>query len=219
MSHIGFFRFFEAFGKGCPMCQIIKEDTVNAMDALLYEHVNDPVMRKQLRVKWLCNRHAWQLRAQGDAFGQSIIYKDLLEKLVGTIENVSGIPAKKKIPKLSEIDIHRKRCLFCDQEIQTEQRLISVLHENYRESKFQSWYLKNFGMCIPHLFKIVQKSNDPEMIEYFISVERIKITQLIGELSEFLRKHDYRFSKESFGKEGDAWIRAVEKLNGKDGIH
>jgi hypothetical protein len=35
---------------------------------------------------------------------------------------------------------------------------------------------------------------------------------------EFHRKHDYRFSKEKFGKEGDSWIRAIEKMIGKEGV-
>jgi hypothetical protein len=34
-----------------------------------------------------------------------------------------------------------------------------------------------------------------------------------------MRKHDYRFSKEKFGKEGDSWIRIIEKFIGKEGIN
>jgi hypothetical protein len=90
MAHLGHFRLFEAFEKGCPICQIIREDTLRSMDSLLYEHVNDPVMRRDLREKWLCNRHAWQFRAQGDAFGQSILYRDILEKLKGSLGDNSN---------------------------------------------------------------------------------------------------------------------------------
>jgi hypothetical protein len=38
---------------------------------------------------------------------------------------------------------------------------------------------------------------------------------LTGELKEFQRKHDYRFSSEVFGPERDSWIRAIEKMVGK----
>ena len=33
-----------------------------------------------------------------------------------------------------------------------------------------------------------------------------------------MRKHDYRFSKEGYKKEGDSWERAIEKLIGKEGV-
>ena len=39
----------------------------------------------------------------------------------------------------------------------------------------------------------------------------------LGELDEFIRKNDYRFMSEGFGSEGDAWIRAIERLSGADG--
>ena len=41
---------------------------------------------------------------------------------------------------------------------------------------------------------------------------------MVGELEEIQRKHDYRFSNEDFGKEGDAWIRSIEKMVGKEGV-
>ncbi len=125
MSHIGFFRFLEALGKGCPICQIIREDTINSMDALLYEHVNDPVIRKQLRTRWLCNRHAWQLRSRGDAFGQSIIYEDLLENLVSLVEKAGKKDRKKGLNRSWEVQRLGECCMFCIKEKETEERLIS----------------------------------------------------------------------------------------------
>lgn len=93
--------------------------------------------------------------------------------------------------------------------------LISILIENFQDSRFQASYSMGPGFCIPHLFKIILRNSDEEIFERLFSIEKAKITQLVGELREFIRKHDYRFSKEPFGKERDAWIRAVEKLNGK----
>jgi hypothetical protein len=38
--------------------------------------------------------------------------------------------------------------------------------------------------------------------------------RLSAELSEFIRKKDHRFQNESFGPEGDAWLRAIEAVVG-----
>jgi hypothetical protein len=35
------------------------------------------------------------------------------------------------------------------------------------------------------------------------------------ELAEFIRKSDYRFRDEVYGKEGDSYKRAAEMINGK----
>jgi hypothetical protein len=40
----------------------------------------------------------------------------------------------------------------------------------------------------------------------------------VGELEEFCRKHDYRYSHTPWGAEADAWLRASECLAGKAGI-
>ncbi len=41
--------------------------------------------------------------------------------------------------------------------------------------------------------------------------------RLVTELDESIRKNDYRFVSEGFGAEGDAWIRALERLSGAAG--
>jgi hypothetical protein len=47
-----------------------------------------------------------------------------------------------------------------------------------------------------------------------LSLTRQKLTDLTGELAEFIRKNDYRFSPEGYGREGDSWKRAVAKAVG-----
>jgi hypothetical protein len=218
MSDIGFFRLLEALSNGCPICQIIREGIINSMDAILYEHVNDPVIRKQLRTGWLCNRHAWELRSRGDAFGQSIIYEDLLTNLIGYIDEAGKRETRKGFKGPWGLREPGERCMFCISEKEIEERFISIFIENFHDKQFQTTYKKSPGLCLPHLIKVIRKGVNSGVVQSVLSIERKKISQLVGELREFIRKHDYRYSEEPFGKERDAWIRAVEKLNGKAGI-
>jgi hypothetical protein len=64
----------------------------------------------------------------------------------------------------------------------------------------------------------IKKCKNRKFISEIIGIEAIKLEGLIVELKEFHRKHDYRFSKERIGKEGDSWIRAIEKMIGKEGV-
>jgi len=47
-----------------------------------------------------------------------------------------------------------------------------------------------------------------------IAIHREKLEALHTELAELIRKNDYRFMKEGFGKEGDSWLRAVAMMVG-----
>ena len=55
-------------------------------------------------------------------------------------------------------------------------------------------------------------------LERLREVQRACLESLLAELSEFIRKHDYRFTGEGMGAEGTSWIRAVEMVAGKQGI-
>ena len=112
----------------------------------------------------------------------------------------------------------KNNCMFCKQEKDVENRYVSVFIENFMDSELKHRYEDSFGFCIPHLLTTINKFKNRKTIEEITAIESEKISGLIVELNEFQRKHDYRFSKEGFGKEGDSWIRAIEKLEGKEGV-
>jgi hypothetical protein len=45
-----------------------------------------------------------------------------------------------------------------------------------------------------------------------------KYQSLSGELAKFIRKLDYRFSKEPKGSEADSWKRVIEQFSGRKEI-
>src|SRR3972149_2812113 len=49
---------------GCPFCRLSEETVNRYLGAILYENVNDPGTRDQLRSSLgYCNEHAWRLTA------------------------------------------------------------------------------------------------------------------------------------------------------------
>ena len=75
-----------------------------------------------------------------------------------------------------------------------------------------------FGVCLPHLVRAVECHPSHPALIPLIAAQRGKYASLIAELGEFCRKHDYRFSREAWGLESDAWQRAIEVLAGKAGL-
>jgi len=83
-KHIAFFNLIDAMQLGgCPICLRIQADVRKAIESFLYESVNDPGIRDEIRRDGgLCNRHTWQLADFGDALGGAILFRDVLQSLL-----------------------------------------------------------------------------------------------------------------------------------------
>jgi hypothetical protein len=58
---------------------------------------------------------------------------------------------------------------------------------------------------------------DRPAAEMLIQAEMTALDAVVGHLDEFIRKHDYRFNKETMtAEEGRSWSRAIEMLVGRD---
>jgi hypothetical protein len=195
----------EALPEGCPICLVVDRNTERLIDALLYERVNDPLTRRRLRQSLgFCNRHAWQVRASGDVLGQTIVYEDLMTTIADRLK-------ARECPKPSRI------CPVCEEEQKVERLCIVTLLQHFRDSEFQRLYQDSSGVCLPHLALALAESKDAELCTELVRVEQSRIAELIQDLAELKRRHDYRFAREPSGRESGAWIRAIEKLCGRPG--
>src|SRR3972149_3490349 len=88
LTSFSYFDVIDACARpGCPFCRLSEETVNRYLGAILYENVNDPGTRDQLRSSLgYCNEHAWRLTAtSGSALGVAIIYEDLLSHLAGAL--------------------------------------------------------------------------------------------------------------------------------------
>ena len=205
-KHLAYHYLLDAFKEGCPLCYLAKKSASRYIDNLLYEHVNDARTRQKIRkAMGFCNKHAWQIQKSGEALGISIICEDLLRLSAGKLGESKNIKHKTTM------------CPACDEERMTEKRYALTLIENMQEQELINVYENEFGLCLPHLSIIIEICKDPKTVKKIKDTELKKVGALIKELEELQRKYDYRFSKEVVGEEGTAWIRAIEKLTGKEG--
>jgi hypothetical protein len=55
---------------------------------------------------------------------------------------------------------------------------------------------------------------EAETFTALIEAQKEVWQRLSAELNEFIRKKDHRFQHESYGPEGDSWLRAIEAVVG-----
>jgi hypothetical protein len=90
------------------------------------------------------------------------------------------------------------------------------LLDRIEDEHVQEAVARSGGVCLPHLRRLlsVQYGNLPALV----AIERAVAEALLGELDEFIRKHDYRFANEAKGDEGTSWYRAIRLLAGNPPI-
>jgi len=66
--------------------------------------------------------------------------------------------------------------------------------------------------------EIIQTSDQHPNLSSLVEKQLEKYSSLSGELGEFIRKTDYRFSKEPKGSEIGSWRRVLEQFVGHRGI-
>jgi len=213
MKHIVYFNILEALKEGCPVCILTTKAVRKFMDDFLYQGINDSGLRQQIRKGWgFCKLHSWQLSHFGDGFGQAIIYEDLMTRILDEVEKIIET---KRFSKTLQIFKPQDKCIFCKVAENAEKRYLSAFWDCFWEQEFKVKFKNSFGLCLPHIFGVIKIGKEIKQIQELIEMEKEKLENLIQDLREFIRKHDYRFISEGFQKEKDVWLRAVAKLVGE----
>lgn len=225
----------------CPLCYLAAKAVASTLDNLLYELVNDPGVRQDIRqARGFCNRHAWQLPTiAGGAFGIAVIYRDVLETLLQSIQAIQP-PGARRAQPLSLQRLHgmlggapfvqaaksdllaalepQAECPACYQQRMSEQVYLGTLLEHLEDEELEVAFRASAGLCLPHFRQALSLIQDENTFSRLIEIELACLERLDGELNEFIRKHDYRLAQEGFGNEGDSWIRAIAQVSARKDV-
>jgi len=170
------------------------------LDGLLYEHVNDPKVRENLRHSLgFCSLHAARLIALGDGLGVGIIYRDLLLSLARKLQNWKGKDIKPE-----------RLCPACEVANDVAERAAHLFQNHFRDQDFQTALCQSAPLCLQHLVLVLAHLRGESEQKRLIEIQQTKLEGLDRVLSEFIRKHDYRFQEEGFtAEEASSWKQAV----------
>ncbi|MCX7919227.1 MAG: DUF6062 family protein [bacterium] len=225
--HFTYFKLLDALKtEFCPICFILNKSSWDYFDAFLYEGVNDPQLRERIRkAKGYCQSHAWQLSQCGDALGATIIYHDLIQQLAKEINLLAQRKAWKKnnfpanvikgYRKIKGNGMNSNECPVCKHLVDVEQSYLNLLIKHLTEPEFTAAYRNSNGLCYPHFTLALTLEPDKHAFDILGEKEISILTTLQTELAEFIRKHDYRYTKEQFTEgERTAWLRTINHFVG-----
>lgn len=209
--------------EGCAVCRISYRAVARFLELMLYDQVNEQNVRKAVRDGLgYCNRHAWQMREmRGSALGLTLLYRDALLQMEEQVSAAPRTDARMRLDKLrSQIAralLPRAECFGCQQQREIEGRYLSSFLNLLGDSKFVEKFAASDGLCRLHLPRAAEAAPNAAALKILWDTQHAIHQRLLAELNEFIRKNDYRFAAEGFGREGDAWIRALALMSSPQG--
>lgn len=218
----GYFDLLEACSKpGCPVCYVSLKMARHYVDSILYEYVNDPGVRDEIRQsRGYCNEHAWwMLDVRGAGPGVAILQRDVVLTVLELTETLpNGRNARQSAQELLKRLQPVAECPVCAYRRTTEDITLNTLLQHISDKKLAAALAGSAGLCLPHFSCALELVDDAEALKQLVALQRCTLTELRHDLAEFIRKNDYRFRDEGFGKEGDSWRRAIGIVAGERGV-
>ncbi len=214
---------------GCPICRLSQRAVQSYVDAILYESVNDPDVQSQIvAARGYCNQHAWLLpEGQGRSLGVAILQRAVLKDVLTEIGNGRqslGRAVRRRLTKSDRPESFlaalkpRRECPVCQQQASIEQMALSELLKQLNEPELREAFRQSAGLCVPHFRAALQLISDDAAEQTLLTLQSAHLKRLHEQLSEFIRKNDYRFTSEGYGVEGDSWLRAIGIISGQKGV-
>ena len=220
----------EAFGqKGCAFCRLLDESADKFVDAVLWEMVNDPKTRLELRhTRGYCPEHSQMLIRPGAALGTAILMKDVVNTLQKEVQNsrlwgdesslrslrgaIGGKRPSAKTAELLQKLEPQATCPACVNVADLKKHLIKSFTQNLNQ--LAEPYQQSDGLCLSHFKELLAETGNVDTAQTLLQAQMHIWERLDAELAEFIRKNDYRFQHEGFGTEKDSWMRGVEAIAG-----
>jgi hypothetical protein len=214
---------------GCPLCGCLRELAIRHLEAVLSEHVTDPVSRARIaKAGGFCAAHAAALRKMPDAaLGTAIVYQALLEQACRWLDATArtiGTPARRGGWRAlvgrarrarAAVRPPRERCPVCLELAAAERLHVDGLLAGLAEAELGAAYAASDGLCLPHLeLALTRAAGGPDAAR-LVALTREKLRALADDLRRFVDKHDHRAPPRFTEREAAAWRLALSLVAGR----
>ena len=209
---------------GCALCRLAQSKSARYIETFLADAVMDVEQRDAWRLaKGLCHWHAWMAAASPQSSSSlAILYDDLLhhESMLLAPLTVSPPTSRWRRQRTGSRLAHRVRrwlqawkqprtCPACHLWQAYERLCLTVLLDAWSDQEMSAAFAQSAGLCLPHTARLIAHGATHPHFVAVLAAQQVHWQALRGDLQEFLRKQDYRFARESYGREADAWQRVI----------
>lgn len=234
MKSAGYYDLRQALTEpGCALCRLLARNADNYIDGVLWELVNDADTRQNLKqARGYCRDHAWMLVRHGASLGIAVMLEDVLKTLLQVLDAADFTPpptsslnrvwqkfnqnqASEATAALVADLSPQAPCPVCAQVQVSKKYFVEALVRHFcGPGGLEPVYRTSAGFCLPHFRLVLSRVSDEATLTALVEAQKAVWQRLQAELSEFIRKNDYRYMQEGFGLEGNSWLRVIEAISG-----
>ncbi|MBM3225479.1 MAG: hypothetical protein FJZ47_16990 [Candidatus Tectomicrobia bacterium] len=207
---------------GCALCRLAQQKSLRYVDTLLQEAVTDVAQRDAWRAaRGLCHSHAWMAVTIPHSAGcLALLYADVLGHDLAPLASLTATSPAPPRWRTRRALGQRLRdwlrsweappaCLVCGLWTEQERLYLQVLLDDWQEPELAQAFTAAHGLCWRHTQRLVGCGLSHRHIQAVLTAQAAHMQTLQQDLQEFIRKQDYRFASEAYGREADVWRRAV----------
>jgi hypothetical protein len=212
---MSFDKLVEAMkGGGCPICRRIALDIGRAIESLMYDGVNDVGLRLRIRADMgLCQAHARQVARRNNALAGAILFADLLEQASQRCEKL-----KRRWGGGSELkQLGRQVCIYCRDERETAKIACAVLADHADDAEVSAGMAGGALLCVAHLGMTAPQIAGRERRRAFVETHQQRYAEVVEQMRRLIASYSYDARAMPTEAEQNAWLRAIELLNGAAG--
>jgi hypothetical protein len=208
---------------GCPVCRGADRAAWGLIDAILWEFVNDPGTRLNLRASHgLCRDHLYMAAgvasSQAGGLGMAILLEDFLAHIAEEASQLAddrrGSRRRRRQHDLALAP--QGTCTACVSAGRVSYNYLRLLSMTEPDDDLGVAVAEpQRGLCVPHLARGLRWFRGADEGRRLLSHFLPGIEELRSELTGYVRKHDYQRRNEGMTEqERTAWPRAVARLVG-----
>jgi hypothetical protein len=206
-KHLPYFAFVKSLSEpGCPVCGRVRAAMDEWFENLLYESANDRPLRHRFDAEnGLCSRHAHRIRAANDGLGAAIIYRNILEASVASLD-------KGRLPPLNA-----GKCVACDAQADAERRCVGLVADFLDEDELRLGLEASSGLCMPHLAAVMRQR--PDAPAWFAELHKERCARLLEVMLRYIdsQKLSTEERKKVLSFEDEmAWKKLAPLLTGEE---
>ena len=224
----------------CPICHLVLKGVAAYLDGISYENVNDPATRLDLRKSLgYCAVHGQEWLRLQDTLGTALIYRDVLTTVLEVLQSrvptshqanvIEADNLKEKLQKLfgnnnpasdagrtlaAELEPSAP-CPACIYTANMEKDMAELFAGALAHADFlDALRHHEMGLCLPHFRKVLALTTKPSSLRNLLQTHQAKLEITLADLSEVIRKYDYRNTTEARGDEFKVPARSFEQAAG-----
>lgn len=202
--------------EGCVICHVAQQSVHRYLATWKYELFTDVEIRDNLRKsRGFCHAHTWELVHMGANLQLAMAYRDIITDATEQLQGASS-PGK-LLRRIFDTPTAREHapCPACMQRQKAEQNTLDTLRKALLDDEFYERFASSSGLCLDHFDQASVGNNG----DWLVRLKKAQIgcmQRLEKQLSELIRKHDYRFKDEPRGPEMVSWKRAAGLVAGEE---